>query len=291
MRVPLGVPVLVGMLVMLAGCLFPPPVDEGPAPFEGRLEGEGAAVLPWVLRDCRFLNWFVETTPESLAPYLPEGLVPAMRESETGDVYSVLGFEAFECASGYGLEGYLSDMRYASLFIPVEVEDDDLVAAADGEEPEDFYVKLFPLIPDDARRAAFAQRGLAAVDGVVAFDAPVADGVERLHGVSYTLDGVGTFAFDGVSPMAGPFSSTEGGGRFAEFSPLGDDPLRPDSTDLVYWQAEYEVHELHTGEGTWTADASSIAADILGATSGDASFITGRWTYEAGSVTFPAREP
>lgn len=288
MRGLLGI-VTTGLLataMLTSGCLFPP-VEE-----RQRLgvDGGGLPVVPttypWALEDCLFLNWFLDVDPEAVRPYIPEGLVLDLDEGPDGEPVAMLGFEAFECRRGTGVDEMVSNMRYGSLFIAVEPEDEALQAV--DADVDQYYVKLFPLIPDDERRELFQAFGLLAVDGTVTHTSRGADGaLDATYAASYTLDGIGTFSFEGVVDSMGPLSDTEGGGAFAEYSPLGDDPTAP--TGIARWEARYEVDHMESGVGVWTIEESPFVEAIVGATSGQTQFITGQWSFGPGTVVFPAR--
>lgn len=250
---------------------------------EQRTPGDGASSpprtpeersIPWGLTDCTALVWFVPADAEAVAEQLPDGFTPAgVIGTPTGDpppaADGYLGFEAFTCETGRGLDGPVEGMTYATVFTSVVPPAELAVEGVGGQH----YYKWHVLVPEEPRRTFLQDVGVPAVDGSVSLTQP-APGV---WSASFELDGLGAFAMTG--PTQGPPSASEGSIPFAEFTPA--------EGGFATWTASATNISRAAGAGTWTVPGGSWMADVLGDTRGAAPYDLDRWSFAEAAITLP----
>ncbi|MBW3582062.1 MAG: hypothetical protein KY455_03090 [Euryarchaeota archaeon] len=254
--------------LLLSGCVTEESDDE--ARDEGVVP-PGPVVLPWDLLDCAYVVWGVPVAGDALEPHLPEGFTLGRSDGPLAPVVgdAFLGFESFVCDSGMGLDGRVEGMTYGSLFTSVEPPED---LAIDGIDQ--YYYKWDPLVPDEPRRLFLQEAGMMARTGTATIDRPV----EGLKRAAYTLEGVGSFSLE--APGTAP-TPADGGGPFAEFTPLADG-------GHAVWRADYTTETRGSGDGVFRVDPGSWAAEVLGVTEGRANFNHGTWSFQNGNLTLPS---
>lgn len=252
---------LVPLLVVFAGCAEPPVEEVSQETVPSAVE---VSHVSWELDQCRYANVFIPASAAALAPYIPEGFeltggAGSVRVPGVTDAY--LGYEAFACASGVGLDGRVAPMAHGGYFTSVVPPPELRVENSTGN-----YLRLLNLVPDEARRTAWEPLGFPVVDGSVEYasDDPAV--------VSLSLDGDGTVTYG----VAGAQGTPGAGGWFVEYM-VGDG-------SMAVWQSNYTVHTITSGQATIAFPAGSLGANILGLDAMVAPAITGTWDFHDGHV-------
>lgn len=260
--------VTAGLTGCLGGPADPPPGADQGAP------GAGSTVVGWDLLGCTALVWFVPADAEAVAAALPEGFTPrGVIGLPVGDappgIDAYLGFEAFTCDTGQGLDGPVEDMTYATVFTSVDPPEELRV---DGVGDQHYY-KWHVLVPDQPRRDLLQDAGVPAVDGRV----DLAQTVPGVWSATVDLDGIGTVSIEG--PAQGEPQPTDAEIPFAEFTPA--------TGGLALWQATASDISRTGGTGTWAVPEGSWMADVLGASQGAASFDLDLWSFVDATIELP----
>ncbi len=270
-----GLWALLILTASLAGCLGADPDPSGDQAPPVDATASPRDVVPWDLVDCTALVWFVPADAGAVAARLPDGFtprgvigLPGAQAPPGADAY--LGFEAFTCASGQGLDGAVEGMTYATVFTSVVPPEDLAVEGVDGQH----YYKWHVLVPDPPRRGVLQGAGLPVADGSVTVE-ETAPGV---WSATATLDGLGTFSLQG--PADGEPQPSGGAIPFAEFTAADG--------GVATWRATASDIARASGAGTWTVPEGSWMADVLGATTGSAAFDLDRWSFVDATITLPA---
>ncbi len=265
--------ILVG--VALSGCVVEPQDTIGDAGISH--EPETSQVLAWGLEECVHVVWFAPADSKVLEQHLPNGFELAggafMRglDTLTGlDTY--LGFEAFECRSGVGLNGTVESLVYGGFFTRVAPPEEFTI---DGIENQ-YYVKWDVLVPDESRFLHFSGHGLPVRTGNVQVDAPAVGDSPGIWQATLTLEGLGTFSFSGATTDA---ETPRDDVPFAEFTTADG--------GVATWQATSTNSSSASGRGTWTVEPGSWAADVLGAERGVGAFNVGVWSFTDGTIRLP----
>ena len=251
-------------LLVLPGCLSGPAADAPP----GAAPAPGApGVLPWSLTECAFLVAFVPVKAERLAPHVPGGFTLSTAGGPLGAVQgeAYVGVEAFQCASGAGLEGEVAPLEYGSFFTAVEPP------AALRMEADALFLKWDVLVPDAPRREALLAEGLPARAGTATLERPLGPAPRIL--ATLTLEDVGAFRVDGLVQGQGPLAE----GAFVEY-------MAREDGGVALWRAAWETHALERGRAMVTFEPGSWVAEVAGGQA-PASFITGSWTFHDGTIT------
>ncbi|HUR69463.1 MAG TPA: hypothetical protein VM370_09470 [Candidatus Thermoplasmatota archaeon] len=263
------------LLLLTAGCLTSiTPSPEGAA-------SASARTIPWELNECRYLVGWSEADPAIIQRHLPEGFVvqagaPLGLPVPAGPAArSIIGTEAFDCASGSGLNGTVAPMLYGSIWIPVTPPE---ALAVDGIS--EVYYKIHVLVPDAARREAMLAQGLLVGDGAIEWSAPTAP---TGSAASTTIDGAGAFRLD-MAPVQSraPGETSE----FMEITPSGEDG----AGGYAIWRANYswDSDTITQGRGTVDWPADHWVTEAIGNARAPASFHAGVWSF-AGTLTLPSR--
>lgn len=248
-------PALLPALLLLAGCAGPP---AAPAPEPAAAEAPAPVPLVWDLIDCEAIAWEVPVPASRLASRLPDGFAPTPAASGAPappgvEQVSLLGFEAVECASGFGSPAMAArSVPYARLYTPVVPPSED----ADRRPGAQHAFVWAAVVADDEWRQRLAAAGLPVHDGGTLVG-PVAQG----HSAQLALEGEGVFSMTGRADAAE--------------RPLADQPLRdftPAGEGLAAWVGTRESVRSASGVGVWEAPPGSWVADLLGASSGVAPF-------------------
>lgn len=267
---------LVPLLLLTAGCVAPTEPAEGADPgATGR-----ANVLPWTLNECRYIVGWSDADPSVIQENLPEGFtvraglpmgVPLPAPGPTAR--AIIGTEAFECASGSGLDGEVEPMTYASIWIPVTPPD---ALAIDGIDM--VYYKIDVLVPDAPRREAMVAKRLPVADGAIAWDtATVPNGVAA----DLTIATAGDFRLElEVAQEVGANDPAE----FMEITPAGE----MGADGFAVWRATFSWDEDTYSQGRgfidWPAD--HWVTEAIGAPRAPASFHAGVWSFQ-GDLILP----
>lgn len=271
---------LVPILLLAAGCV----TSSGPA-VDGDPPVSGASnILPWTLVECQYIVGWSEADAAIIQQNLPEGFtvragpplgLPLPAAGPTAR--AIIGTEAFDCASGTGLNGTVEPMTYASIWIPVTPPEAYVV-----EGIEEVYYKIHVLVPDAPRRETMVALGLSVGDGAIAWDsttAPTPDGIAA----AMTIDGAGDFRFELLQPQT---VSAQEGREFMELTPAGEGGV----DGFAVWRSTFEwVGDTYTNgrgfidwpEGHWVTEA-------IGSARAPATFHAGVWSFN-GTVALPAR--
>ena len=259
-------------LVILAGCLAPPVPDPDPGTAL-------ASVLPWTLNECRYIVGWSEADPAIVQSNLPEGFTvqtgrPLGLPLPEQAARVIIGTEAFECASGSGLDGTVEPMSYASIWIPVTPPD----AFVDPDIDEVYY-KIHVLIPDAPRREAMRALGLSVGAGEIAWTQPP---VPDSMGAEFTIEGAGDFAFELLAPRA---AAAGDGFPFMEITPAGENG----ADGFAVWKADYawDGDSYWRGNGFITWPAGHWVTDAIGAERAPGTFHAGVWSFD-GTLTLPS---
>jgi hypothetical protein len=261
-----------------AGCLGGG-IQEGAGAARGDLDEDSAGTIeiPWGLESCRASWWLAPASSEALREYLPDGFEPAPTPQLPGmdvvaglDTY--LGFDAFECRSGAGLNGTLEPIIFGSLFTRVTPPEDYAVQGLDGS----YFFRWEVLVADQPRFDHLAALGLAVRMGDAKVEAQTAVGSPGAWQSTLALDGSGTFTFTGST--TGPEAA-------------GDDvpyaAYTPAAHDVATWQATATDLTAAFGWGAWTVEPGSWVADVLGAEQGAGPFSVGTWSISDASLLIP----
>lgn len=237
--------------------------------------GSGASVpsstgdaIPWSMTDCAFVVAFVPVPAERLQPLVPEGFTVSAGGGPLATVQggAYLGVEAFQCASGAGLDGAeVAPLEYGSFFTGIEPPADLVVADADVH-----FLKWDVLVPDAPRREALVAEGLPARTGSARIERTLAAAPQLV--ASLTLDEVGAFRIEGAIQGA----ATPDAGTFVEFMPRDDG-------GVGLWRADWDTQALEQGRAILTFEPGSWAAGVAGERATGA-FITGTWSFANGSI-------
>lgn len=265
---------LLPVLAALAftGCVTPPaPNVEDPS-------HAGPLVVPWTLTDCRYIVGWSEADPAVIQQNLPEGFLvstsgPMGLPAPGPAARAIVGTEAFECASGDGLDGLVEPMLYASIWIPVTPPD----ALADPEV-EAVYYKIDILVPDAPRREAMAARGLPVGTGEIAWTQPP---IPSSRGAAFTIEGAGDFGFEMIDAREVSAGDTT---PFMEITPAGE--LGADG--FAVWRAAYEwpSGSYFQGRGFIDWPADHWVVDAIGMARAPAAFHAGTWSFN-GTLSLP----
>lgn len=269
MRHPL---LLVIVALALAGCTAPDvAAPDGAAPADG-----APAQLAFGLSECRYVIAWAPVDEAKLRALLPEGFEPGLNGVApfvpVGAPY--VAMEAFRCAETLGPAGTLEDVPYGSYYTSA-VPPSHL--AWPGAEAH--FVKWDTLVADASLREPLAAAGVPARAGDVAVpDASPAQGATVSSRL--VLDGLGEAGFEGV---VGQTFGTGEGFPFAEYTPT-------EGGGVARWHAFATPGEtVGTGQGVLRLPAGSWVADLVGADTVPARFITGTWTFSDGGVEPDAR--
>lgn len=258
------------LLLLVAGCAAPGGDDAAPAPDEPPTQ----RVIPWGLTECRYLVGWTEVDEAALAPYVPDGFTLSRAGLLPGGALArpYLGFEAFTCASGAGLDGIVEQMTYGSVFTEVEVPE-----PLQDDESLFYVLKWDVLVPDAPRRELMAAQGFGARDGT----AFVLGGAAGTAEAQLALEEVGEFRM--LFAPTQTVSSEGQGGPFKEFTP--DAELARFAT----WRASYAWDEptFRQGRGFVELSEGSWPAEVLGATRAPAAFHAGTWSFADATLTLP----
>lgn len=221
---------------------------------------------------CRYVVAVAQADAQKLQSRMPEGFRAATRGMLPGGVpvtSAALGFEAFECGSGTGLdETPVPGLVYGSLFAivvpPGEVLDENVSL---------HMAKWDVLLPDAERRARLVEAGLSVMDGKVEWSGGAVGNGARL-----TLEGLGAFVF-ALGP-AQPATS-QGTRSFYEFTPS-------EKGGYATWRADFawDSGSFATARGVLTLPAG-WAADAVGGTRVRMSYHAGTWSFPNGTLTLP----
>lgn len=255
-------------LALLAGCLTAPE----PAPVADPVEPSVQQVpLVWDLTDCQALTWEVPVPASRLAGRLPEGFEPspAAGSMPAGvEQAALLGFQAVECAMAFGSDQQVARSRaFARLYTPVVPP----TGQADARPGAQHAYVWEVLVGDDAWRARLAALGLPARDGDTLVG-PSAQG----HTGRVALERVGTFSLAGRTNAEPAKQATQ---PFRDFTAHRD--------GLAAWVGQREHVAVASGAGVWDVSPDSWVADVLGATSGVASFTLATWTVPHEAIIRP----
>lgn len=261
------------LLLPLAGCATP--LTDGPNAVPA------STLLPWTLTQCRYVVGWSEADPAAIQRNLPEGftvragaplglpLAPAAR--------ALVGTEAFECASGSGLNGTVEPMLYASIWIPVVPPEDLQVEGVDA-----VYYKIHVLVPDAPRRDAFLGMGLSVANGSIAWNPATLPGGTS---AALTLEDVGAFSFQLAQPQS---AQAREGSEFMEVTPAGEGG----ADGYAVWRANFSWDEPTFTQGRGFIDwpAGHWVTTAIGAQRAPATFHAGSWSF-TGNVTLPRALP
>lgn len=277
MHQPARIATMIAMAILLSGCLGSE--SGGEAADAGREGAQDLLELPWGLESCRASWWLAPASSEALHEHLPEGFEPAETPQLPGidaaaglDTY--LGFDAFECRSGTGLNGTLDTVEFGSIFTRVTPPEEH---AVDGIEQAYFY-RWEVLVPDQPRFDRFAELGLAARTGGAQVEALSPVGSPGPWQTTLELEGTGTFTFTG---------STEGPETSKDDIPYA--AYTPTESDVSTWRATAMNQRSAIGHGTWVVEPGSWMADVLGAERGAGTFSVGTWSIADASILVPVR--
>lgn len=257
---------------LMAGCLAGP----GPAVASDVAPPAAPEQVPlvWDLTDCEALSWEVPVPASRLATRLPPGFSPMPVGPTDGTTpagverVAVLGFEAVECAAGFGThERIARSLPFARLYTPVVPPQDQ----ADNRPGAQHAFVWAAVVSDDAWRQRLLAHGLPVVDGGTLVG-PTAQG----YSGRMALDGIGTFSFDGRND--------------GNDQALGDEPFRdftPATGGLAAWVGARESLRTTNGVGLWQASSGSWVAEVLGATEGAATFHLDRFTVPHEAIIRP----
>lgn len=267
-------PLVLGAVVLMAGCLAP--VDPGTgdeAPGGGPDARDVPRRLAWDLTGCRAVAAFFDVPAERVEPLLPDGFEPLSTAqafagpdapNPAGD--AGFGMQVFVCDSGTGLDGRVEPMVYGDAFAPVQPPEGLRDPDADFT-----FVKPVTVVPDAPRRDVLAAWGAAVVDGDAAWETfEVTATTVRFAGTLTVADGA-AHRFEGA---VGPSSGYEG--RVVEWSPAGD--------GLVRWEAEMRNELAGLGRVTVDVAEGTLAAEVLGAGPVEGVASAGLWSYVDGAV-------
>jgi len=263
-----------------AGCLGNGSDEAGDgANDEPSKDSRGAIEIPWGLDSCRASWWLAPASAERLREYLPEGFEPAPTPQLPGidvaaglDTY--LGFDAFECRSGAGLNGTVEPIVFGSLFTRVTPPDDYAVHGLDGS----YFFRWVVLVPDQPRFDRLASLGLAVRMGGAQIEALTPTGSPGPWENTLDLEGLGTFTFTGSTTEA---ETPADDVPYAAYTPAAD--------DIATWRATATNLTAALGWGTWTVEPGSWVADALGADQGAGTFSVGTWSIADALLLIPER--
>lgn len=277
-----AVPLMLTIVLLAAagaGCL-----DDGPEQDAGT-DGPGdehpeLIEIPWGLESCRASWWLAPASSEALREHLPEGFEPAPTPQLPGidmaaglDAY--LGFDAFECASGIGLNGTLGPITFGSVFTRVIPPDEHTVEGLDGG----YFFRWEVLIPDEPRHGRLSELGLAVRKGDAQVEAQSPAGSPGPWQNNLELEDLGSFTLTGTT--LGPETQGEDV-PWAAFTPAGD--------QIATWRATATDLTASNAWGVWTVEPGSWMAEVLGAEQGTGAFSVGTWSITDASLVIPARE-
>jgi hypothetical protein len=274
---PSLLPAALAVALALAGCLGGPP-DAAPAQAVEPAAADPLMPLVWDLVDCEALTWEIPVPASRLATRLPAGYspspatgTPAGDDLPDGVEQAILGFEAVQCAKGFGSNEQMArSIPFARVYTPVIPPSQD----ADSRQGTQHAFVWETLVADKAWRLRLAANGLPAVDGGTLV-APNAQG----YGGRLALDGVGTFSLSGR-----PDGNEQ---------PRGDVPFRdftPATGGVAAWVGERQGLTASMGVGVWDATAGSWIADVLGATQGVATFQLSHFTIPHEAIVRPGAD-
>ena len=262
-------------LLVVAGCVTPPALEPDP-------DATLSSIIPWTLNECRYIVGWSQADPAVIQANLPEGFtvqtggpvplglpVPAPGPAQR----AIIGTEAFECASGSGLNGTLEPMTYSSIWIPVVPPDTIDVGDAGA-----VYYKIHVLVPDAPRRDAMTALGLSVGNGEIAWTQPPTPGS---RGSAFSVEGSGDFAFELLAPREVGASE---GSPFMEITPAGE--LGADG--FAIWNANYAWNEdtFVQGSGTITWPSGHWVTEAIGAERAPGTFHAGVWSFN-GTLELP----
>lgn len=270
MRLPVAPLALAALLA--AGCLSGP-APAAPAPV-GAEPAPSLVPLVWDLTDCEAITWEVPVPASRLSARLPEGFapMPAAPAASTApgglDQLSLLGFEAIECAAGFGSSQTAArSVPFARIYTPVIPPRED----SDHRAGTQHAFVWAAAVADDAWRDRLAAAGLPVHDGGTLVG-PSAQG----YSGRMALDGVGIFSFTGRSDASEQDQADQ---AVRDFTPAAG--------GLAAWVGTREAYTTAGGAGLWEASSGSWVADVLGATKGAAAFRHERYTIPHEAVIRP----
>lgn len=267
-------------LALLAGCTSVPPVHVSGVP------ALPARSIDWSLHDCVFTAAVLQVPAAAVQPHVPPGfrVIPASEMAAEGasglDVPSPpaadgndgnLGVEAFQCASGMGLNGSVDGMAYASFFAAVEPP-----AALKKDGTPFYFVKWDVLVPDAARHDLLASYGMPVRTGNVSASLNLE--AQSLAKVDARLEfgGLGNFSFDATA--LAPFPNDRC--AFIEFTAV--------PAGLATWSMKCTFVTGGVGPVTVAVPPGSWFADIVGPGAHNGLAFIGRVEFAPGSLSLPA---
>lgn len=235
----------------------------------------GMIEFPWGLESCRASWWLAPASAEALREHLPEGFEPAPTPQLPGidlaGIDTYLGFDAFECRSGTGLNGTIEPITFGSLFTRVVPPDDHAVEGLDA-----YFFRWEVLIPDPPRFDRLTELGLAVRKGDAQIEASSPAGSPGPWQNTLSLDGLGTFT------LTGSTTEPESPGDdipWAAYTPAGD--------GIATWRATATDLTASLGWGVWTVEPGTWVADALGAEQGIGVFSVGTWSITDATLEIP----
>ncbi len=267
-------------VLMLSGCLAASeektqdPIPEIPPPLPPVETGP----IPWLLTECDAVIAAIPIAASALEPFIPEGfrlLTPEEAGLPPGPLRgnSVFGVEAFQCESGTGLEGNLTDVSYGSYFTFVEPP---AGLVPPGEETDLYFIKWHTLIDDPDLFAELDALGAPVTKGSTKYTRVINMEDPPTFEAILQIESDGTTEFAGSAPADQPESEQI---SFTEWTAV--------ESGFIRYRIEATWDLLGVGTGTVSFTSQSWAAQLTGRNPDQAYYFAGRLSFTDGLIALP----